>query len=328
MFIKKYMLPYKTLMVALGVSLMMSGPARALDIPFFGGDGEEEEIWRATEQYVMLKPQDIDEAEPNDHPADLAAEDITTALISLEYWKDGWFKSNKEEEGNDVFTDSTARTLGARLAEGLRKAKPEQDVVFALAQLKAVMLGMKDRAYVSGRAFYRDGKLNIILGDYDRPPDKGKELAGKAHGVNVDETTYFFDEGSRRRSGDFGHSVMTGNGIEVHQDDQGIRRNDWFVIDVERVAAAARERRRQAEKGPESEETRQMRLEAARMQKEQRELRAEMARMRKEMRESGSSGGGGESVEERMATLEKLYKQELISREEYEAKRQEILKDI
>lgn len=314
--------------MALILALVVSMPAQAF-FGFLGKGGEDgEEIWRATEQYVKL--QGVEKgAEPNDHPADLRAEDVTVALESLRYWKDGWFKSNnrEEDEANRIFNNSVTRNLGGRLAEGLRKAEPEQDVVFAVSQLKTLALGMKDRSYVAGRAFYRDGKLNIILGDYDRPRDKGKEMAGKAHGVDVTETTYFFNEGSRTSSGQFDHSVMTGNGIEVRQDDRGVRRNDWFMIDVETVAASVAERRRQAEQGTDSAEARRMRLEAARMQKEQRDLRAEMARMRKEMREGGGSAGG-ESIEDRMATLNRLHEQDMISDEEYEAKRQEILSDI
>ncbi|MDZ7736952.1 MAG: SHOCT domain-containing protein [Gammaproteobacteria bacterium] len=77
-----------------------------------------------------------------------------------------------------------------------------------------------------------------------------------------------------------------------------------------------------------------MRLEAARMKKEQRELKLEMARMREQMKSLGEGGGGeagaagGKTVEERMATLDKLREEGLISDEEYAAKREEILGDI
>lgn len=331
MIIKKYLI---ILALSLISAFAVNTPVLAWDIPFIGGggkDAKEVEIWRATEQYVKLAPQGTKDAPPNDHPVELNPNDVAMALSSLEYYKDGWFKSNKDDSSNDVFTRGIARSLSARLADGLRKAEPEQDVVFAMGQLKTLVLGMKDRAYVAGRAFYKDGRLNIILGDYDRAPDKGKELAGKAHGVDVTETTYFFDEGSRTRSGDFNSSIITGNGIDVHKAEDGVRRNDWFVIDVDQVVAAAEERRRQAEQGTDTAATRQMRLDAARMQKEQRELRAEMARMRKEMQSSAGGDSGvadGRTIEERMTTLKKLRDEDMISQEEYESKREQILSDI
>ena len=70
--------------------------------------------------------------------------------------------------------------------------------------------------------------------------------------------------------------------------------------------------------------------EAARVAQERRELRMEMARMRKEMREMSAeeAGSEGQSIQERMATLDNLLAEGLISREEYEQKRQDILNEI
>lgn len=311
-------------LVIMPVLLALSVPATAGGLFGFGGD--DKEIWRASEQYVKLGRQDGRNTPPNDHPVELSPDDVAAALRSLEYWSG---RGRESGESEVVFLPGVASSLGGRIVQGLAKAEPDQDVVFAVAQMKRLALGLRDRAYVGGRAFYKDGKLNIILGDYDRPPDRGRETAAAAHGYDY-SATYFFNEGSRSRSGQFNHSVMTGGGIQVHEDDRGVRRNDWFVIDVDEAARTARMRDQQREE-PETAQARKLREDAARMQREQRELRAEMARMRQEIRQIGdgsASPGSGQTIEERLAVLEKLRGEDLITDEEYQARRQEILSDI
>ncbi len=58
-------------------------------------------------------------------------------------------------------------------------------------------------------------------------------------------------------------------------------------------------------------------------------MREEMARLRQELKELKSGGGASaQSVEERLATLQALKSKALISDEEYERRRSEILGDI
>ncbi len=98
------------------------------------------------------------------------------------------------------------------------------------------------------------------------------------------------------------------------------------------VVAAAERKAREAEQGPgTTQEAAYLRQEALRLSAERRQMREEMARMRKEMREiQGTAGndGSGKTLEERLVALDELKKKNLISDEEYEAKRQEILNDI
>ncbi len=64
------------------------------------------------------------------------------------------------------------------------------------------------------------------------------------------------------------------------------------------------------------------------MARERRQMRIEMARMRKEMKELSSDPVSDKSPEERFTTLEQLREKELITQEEYESRRREILNDI
>jgi len=290
----------------------------------FGSD-HEEVLWQSgINLYIKLVRQEgagKGKTPPNDHPVILESGQITNALNMIEFWEKKGYTG--EAGANRVFSVSQARLLGNFLSKGLANAKPNQDIVFALATTEKGLLGISPhKLYMAGRAFYHADRLHIIIGDYDRPPDKGLEAASGAAGVT--EIQYFFAVGSRSRASDFKKTIVTGDGIEM-QSAGNKRRRDWFVIEVASAATAyvARTEKKSKEGGVDSEA---IRLEAARLAKERREMRAEMARIRKEMSESGATGLP--SIEERLTALDELRDKNLISDAEYDRKRKEILDDI
>jgi len=296
----------------------------ALSVGLFGSDGEEI-LWQSgVNLYIKMIKQEKS-APPNDHPVTLTAIQITEALNMLEIWeKENYFS---DISANRVFSISQSRLLGNYLSKGLSIAKPDQDIIFALATLEKGKLGISPhKLYMAGRAFFHADRLHIIIGDYDRPPDKGREVA--EGGAGVTETQYFFTTGSRKKSlSGFKKNIIIGNGIEVYiQGDK--RRHDWFVINVP-VASSAFITKREKKETPSSIDSEAIRQEAARLANERRQMRAEMARMRKEMQElSGNSGDPAKTVEERIAILDELLDKKMITQEEYDKKRQEILNEI
>ena len=66
--------------------------------------------------------------------------------------------------------------------------------------------------------------------------------------------------------------------------------------------------------------------EAAKLAKERRDMRLEMARLRKEM--GGKKDNTEITIEERLNKLQTLMDKELISKEEYDKRRTEILNEI
>ncbi|MBI2992653.1 MAG: SHOCT domain-containing protein [Gammaproteobacteria bacterium] len=286
----------------------------------------DEDIWKSgLNLYVRLTEQD-DAASgrpvPNQHPVNLDPAAIANSLIDIQVWDKHWFKKDEIEE---VFSPEQARLLGQQLAIALRKASPGQDIVFAVSRTDTKFLGFRDLSYTAGRAFYSNDRLNIIIGDFMRPPDKFQERATSSAGVM--EIKYYFRHGRRDDPSDFESAVMTGDGVEVYNEG-GKRRLDWLVIDVNRASAArlAEEKAGEEANAPVSDEA--LRQEAARFAQERREMRLEMARMRKEV---GSGQTGAEStapIESRLKTLDELRQKKLISDEEYERKRQDILNDL
>ena len=313
---------------ALLMCLCLTQPAFAVNL--LGSD--DEVLWKSGSLlYIKLEEQDKDKggkAQPNDHPVTLEGGEISDALNLIEFWqKQGFFKS-ADKEPDKVFSLQQTRLLGQYIAEGLAKAKPGQDIIFALSRLQKLGLGMKDTVYDAGRVFYKDNRLHIIIGDYERPRDKGLEAAAGGFGIN--EIQYFFTHGRRAGASDFKKNLIIGDGVDIFK--QGNKtRKDWLVIDIAAASKAFIAKNQKKEQPAGTVDAEAIRIEAARMAKERREMRAEMARMRKEMKDisgNGNEGASAETVEERINTLDELLEKELITREEYEARRKEILNDI
>ena len=215
--------------------------------------------------------------------------------------------------------------LGQQLSKGLRNAKPNQDILFALEKRKDRLFGLKTNIlYVAGRAFYKEGRLNIIIGDYDRPRLEGYEKAYDPTEVGI--VGYSFLHGSRNSAQKFDENTIKIAGVENKVIKKRLRK-DWFLIDVNQASQTYLAIKQQKE-NPTSARDKQFEIEAAKLAKERREMRLEMARLRKEMKEGGSSSSSALTVEERLENLDKLYNKGLISEDEFKAKREEILNDL
>ena len=282
----------------------------------------DEVLWESgLNLYIKITDQD-NKTRPNQHPVTLDAKEIANALNAMEILEK---RMIKEDEVNTVFSFQQATLLGQYLASGLQKARPDEDIVFALVSNKRSYVVIKETYYMAGRAFYADDRLHIIIGDYDKLPDKFRERAEASSG-NTSGIHYFFDNGKRTKPSDFKQVLISKDGINNYKDESRIRR-DWFVIDVKQASAAyvaAVEANKKLD--PNEANAELIRQEAARIAKERREMRMEMARMRKEMSEN--QGGTPLTVEERLKNLEELKDKGLISGDEYDVKRQEILSDI
>ena len=261
-------------------------------------------IWQK-DRNAFIRYADLDQSAfgANDHPAQLNAEEVRKALAPLK------LQQEKKDDSSDgpvsLFTDEQVETLSRHLPEGLAGANPNQDVVFALDKYVKTLFGLKSRrVFVAGRAFYTDGQLNVLIGDYDRPAHEGFEAAYDPTHMGI--VNYDFDHGRRARSSkSFGRSVVLIDGVENMQL-EGTTRDDWLVIDLTHASEASnsRERQRQTE---------------------------EKAKKREEITEllAGEDiAQAGRSIEERLTTLNELKEKGLISDEEYAAKRKQILEEL
>tara|TARA_B100001540_G_scaffold37080_2_gene32831 strand:- start:17859 stop:18800 length:942 start_codon:yes stop_codon:yes gene_type:complete len=283
-------------------------------------------LWESgSNLFIKLAKQDKSasgKTPPNSHPVTLNEKDVGDALLLLELWDKDYYEEGMAER---VFTVEMARLLGEHISAGLKIADTKEDITFAVVGRKGGMLGSYDTVYTAGRAFYLDGSLNLILGDWDRSPDKGKEVAYA--GTATEKPKYVFTLGKRRKpSKMLDKSILTVEGIENIKV-KGKTRKDWFKFDLEKTklaVIASKEKKRRSSK--EYKQEKLLKDEAAKLAKERREIRLEMARMRKEM--EASMKPDSLSTEERLQKLQVLKEKNLISDEEYDKKRADILNDI
>jgi hypothetical protein len=187
-------------------------------------------VWEGDDQSVVLAPQDEDTAPPNDHPVTMAPEDIERMLSSLR------FRHSDHEPDTPpvaVFTEEQVEILGQALATGLTRAAPSEDVIFSIIgahQMSPGAFARRNRL-TAGRAFFRDGKLNVIFGEIQSPYRK-KNIYGR-----LDEDFYPREYGSRA-SPDAQEAVLVAStDMSLRTEPQG-QREDWVVFDSP-VAGAA-----------------------------------------------------------------------------------------
>ena len=280
-------------------------------------------IWKSgVNLYFKYVEQDDSSFGKNDHPIDLDPKEVATALDSLTYQDKTFFSS---EVITPVFTTQQTKLLGINLSNGLRKAKPDQDIIFVLEKSYKKLGILTERALLGGRAFYKNGRLNIIIGSYDVVRNEAFESAYDPSGKG--NVPYTLINGSRKQSTSesFNENLLKVDGVENKIADNQLRK-DWFVIDVKAAADAMLANRNKSNGSQGTVDNEAFRQEAERLARERRQLRLEMAKMRKEMQE----GTNHEqlTVEERLARLDELLKKKLITEAEYEQKRKEILDDI
>ena len=245
-------------------------------------------LWSANDQWVKIEPQDDAAAPPNDHPAQVTSEAISNALAALRIRIVD--EGTAAETQRSVFTAEELRNLAARIAEGLAKAGPRQDVTFSTIGSHPRSGGglVKDPGVNAGRVFYDDGKINVIFGELQS--GYRKRLV---YGQRTEDFTPR-QEGSRTKAAESDWALAARPGIELHSNAGGVR-NDWVEIDTAAVAAgtAAVSQAPAAATPP-----------------------------------AATAAKSSADIEQRLKTLKELRDKNLISEEAYRAKMQELLSEL
>jgi hypothetical protein len=278
-------------------------------------------VWELKEQYVRLVRIEAG-ATPNAHPLALDAIEVEQALASLRLWVEGGVF--RDEESVPVYPSKQAALIARYVTEALGRAAPDEDVTFNVRGYVDVMLSLgREREWTTGRVFYQDGKLNLLIGEYQKRLDKAKKNVEGSFGVVDDFRDVHFQVGSRNSKGKMPGRVVNTAGVEVYN--EGSLRPDWVRIDVAKAALAYREAQTPVAI---RKEERKAKAEAAKLTLERRQMREEMARMRKELKDLQGGGDGKQPLEERLVRLQELLDKGLISDEDFQQRKQAILEEI
>lgn len=309
----------KLITLLFSLLLMFCDPVFA--IGFFEDD--ENIIWKSgLNLYFKYVAQDSSKFGKNDHPVILDEKSINQALKSLEFIEKGFFLG---ETIRTVFQVSQVNLLSKQLAKGLKNAKSGQDIIFVMEGGSRKLILLNEKNFVAGRVFYKEGKLNIILGEYDKARNTEFERQYDPSGSAA--VPYSFNYGQRSRGSRHFKGAMVGvAGVENKKFGKKLRQ-DWLIIDIE-IASKSYLAKLEQRHNPSAKRDASLEIEAAKLARERRQMRLEMARMRKDMQQANMRSASKKTLEERINTLDELKKGALITQEEYDMKRKEILNDI
>lgn len=299
-----------------------------------------------------LADQDTDRYGLNEHPVELSPDDLKPILQAITVRADGLFSNNELET---LFSPQQATLLAGQIAKGLQLAQPDQDVTFVMQRRSRRLVLLSGLALTSGRVFFADGKLNIIIGELDRQRNREFERLFDTTGA---VQPYALSSGTRKRnSGALKGQLLAYEGLSNQVTSKGKVRTDWILIDVplaldsleaqpSLATAASNGAAPATAPAPSSGMTSE---EAAALQAEQDAMRAEMSRMREQLETAPSPSASsapaavpaaaaaapsaplrvpGTNIEDRLRLLIDLYQQGLITEAEYNDKRRQILSEL
>ncbi|HTG81958.1 MAG TPA: SHOCT domain-containing protein [Geobacteraceae bacterium] len=253
------------------------------------GDMLVKVLWEAGDQYVAIEKQDRQTdtpVAPNSHPATVSDDRLRSMLESIEV------RLPDENKAIRLFNENEITILTANIRTGLASARPDEDVTFAIIGHYPVLMGLvNEREVTTGRAYCRDGQLNIIFGDVHRTVKE-----------NEDRRLNPFVPGSRGTAAPGKWSLKATSGGEQF----AVKRADWVAFPLEgpTVPAAAPAVRHDAGTAGTGDKAVPPAV-------------------------PGQPGKSGKATfEERLRTLDDLHDKKLITDEEYRAKRRDILNEL
>jgi hypothetical protein len=244
-------------------------------------------LWQSGDQFIALVPAEQQPGRvPNDHPASLDRNRLSGVLATLEW------QESADAKPVALFTDFETSILAEQIRNGLGKATPGEELVFALVGNHPAFMGLARRPQVTtGRLFYLQGKIHLILG-----------MVHEELGKNEDRRLKPFIPGAREKQASLAGQIVVPP--EVGEK----RRADWLIINPAVTATKVQ---------PSIGATSAPAIDAV-----------PVASPEPERRSSKAPEKGAKRIEERLILLNGLKEKGLVTDDEYRAKRREILDDL
>ena len=265
----------------------------------------------------------------NNHPIKIPEDILRKMLKQLAY------KYDRDEPEIPLFSSKELNLLTEYIPKALMKASPNEDITFVIkGPHSSTRWAFAEERLTAGRVFVANNQLNLILGalQEDLQPTLDERYQG-----NVWETTKVtYDIGHRRK-------VFKYDGLITfyNQGNKGIyrksnERKDWFIF-TNTAYKEAKENIGMEKLGKEQYKTLQQQIDTLQKQlnqpKQQRNVPSppQIQQRKKEpvvSRKQKQKSNNPRIIEQRLNTIDNLYKKGILSEEEYQRKRNEILKGI
>ncbi len=307
--------------------ILVVGMTACSHLPFMGSSKEEKKtvktLWQSGEQYVAIEKQDSHAGvpvKPNEHVSEISVERLRSALASID------LRAPDKDKSIALFNEDELRILSEHIAEGLALVGPDEDVTFAVIGHYVEAVGfLKKRMVTGGRVFCRDGQINIIFGDIHR-------VLAETMGVAEDRRLHPFMVGSRvGAEGKHEGILLPKPGGEIF----GRMRDDWVLFPVREAeipgySSTSQESGVETQPAADNSGTLSPTAPAAASPaaKEYAAPGAAAHTQPPAVNRGRLAPAAKKSPEERLTTLNELFRKKLITDEEYRAKRQEILNEL
>jgi len=264
------------------------------------------EVWKSVDQFVVLAPQDApvsDAAPPNDQPVAIEPAELAAALGQLRV-----YEGRNSQKAVPLFEADATEKMATQLGIALRRATSGQDILFAIEmRTKSALFGTSPVS-VAGRAFYQNQRLNMIIGELHVSTVPAEYKTYPIGYPKLDRRLHPHQTGRRSQEARYDPVARFVTSDDVNLYERGGKvRTDWLVIDI----GAFAKRNQSAAETPGVPHATQSPGAAP-----------------ENVGAAQAHGGASPSIEERLLRLKHLREQDLITKEEYDRKRKEILDQL
>ena len=268
----------------------------------------------------------------NNHPIKISEDILRRMLKQLSY------KYDRDQPEIPLFSKKELRLLTENVPKALMMAKPTEDITFVIKGSHAsARWSFSEERLTAGRLFVTNNQLNLIIGavQVNLQPTLDEQYMG-----NVWETTKLvYDVGHRKKVAEYEGMIVVYN-----QNKKGIyrktsKRKDWFVF-TNAAYKSAKEEINVKKLPKEQYKTLQQQIDSLQKQlnkqpTQQRNVVPSPSpqpspQKKKEpvVSKKQTSKDQSRILEQRLNTIDNLYKKGILSEEEYQRKRNQILKGI
>lgn len=272
-----------------------------------------DEIWsQGSDLFIRLESQDTLRgalAPANSHPAKISAESVRNALSLI------YYAPESDDEATPLFAERTLDILSVAIAKGLSEARRNQDVTFLIETWHELFLGLSEAMVVGGRAFMTDDSLNLIIGSL-RAPNRRTYSEGEHKALNKDSRLhpYFIGYRDKRIKKTGFLSAEANSGVYA----ASANRRDWLVFTP--LALGTGDDTPPASMQKQMQTTQTPPPAPARQQTTQSLIPSSL--------DGNAAQESPEDAAKRLDAIKKLYEDGLITEQDYNAKKREILNKL
>lgn len=180
-------------------------------------------------EFIRIVARDATAHADNQHPFRIRPQRLAQVLEQLRIVSVSK-RSATADDAMPMFSTAVAQRLGGSLADALRRARSNHDVIFQVVDTVPFLGSLFDRDVITnGRVFRRGNRLNIIFGAIHHRTKKRWMLGRVVGTINPPVLP------TRKRSAKLDYRVVTQAGIRPVKTRSGSVRPDWILIDFRRT---------------------------------------------------------------------------------------------